>query len=318
MLRLPPHRAWLFGALLAACSEPLPRAATRSPDELTEEPRLSAEWILVAESRAEGRDQVCQQVFAHIAGEAQCASTACRHALRLARDWTAHCRAIASGSRAAEVERLSILYESRATKPPDACVEQAERWLRDGCGQNGACQQPAHEWTTRCAKATGSPLLLLLLEKTIEQSLNGAPSAGRSCHDLGADLRQAAECDARSDCEDALPKLELYRQRCRTGKLTPIGPAEGLAELAILEGAGRSPPPLLVSSEPRTLGPEQPKVALVGGSGVVLRVCGKRVVDLGQYLEQRRQCTDGEVLVARVLLRPGPAHAAARDLRSSE
>jgi hypothetical protein len=81
------------------------------------------------------------------------------------------------------------------------------------------------------------------------------------------------------------------------GKLTPIGLAEGLAELALLDGAGQAPVSLPVSSETRELGPEQSKLALVGGRGAVLRVCGKRVVDLDQYLAERRHCTSGEVLV---------------------
>jgi hypothetical protein len=295
-------RTWWFGALLAACAAPSPRSAPHSSDPPVAEPRLSAEWLAVVGSDGEHREQDCQQVLSVIVGDSRCVSTACRHATRLANDWVAHCRAIASGSRAAEVERLSIVYEHRATQPPDACVDRAEGWLRDGCGEHGACKDQAREWVARCARATGSPLLVLMLERTIERSLalpGSAAGGGQSCRDLGTELGRAANCDPKSDCEESLRVLDRYRQTCRAGKLGPMGAAEGLAELSILEGAGKSPPPLPISNEPSDIGAVP--LALVGGSGAVLRVCGKRVVDLGQYLEQRRQCTDGDLLVAKIV-----------------
>jgi hypothetical protein len=138
-----------------------------------------------------------------------------------------------------------------------------------------------------------------MLEKSIEQSLDEPRPIKldiRSCDDLGQEVVRAADCNQQFACEDCLPKLELLHERCPNSEQKPMKLGVAAAELAIRQGAGQTPEPILVEPEPAEL--RDVPLGLAAGKGAVLRVCGKRARDLASYLDLRRECVGGEVVVA--------------------
>jgi hypothetical protein len=293
---------WALVAIAAGCGGAPRRSKSRPHFAIADDPnaKRSTEWLYATQSSRGVED--CEQVRQVLVGEAGCASASCSHARRLARDWMAVCRGRARAGEAAEIQRLGDEFARRAANPAPSACEQAERWLRDGCGKNGACEAEAEEWATRCGQAVKSPLLIAMLEKSIEQSQDEPHPVKldtRSCDDLAHEVVSAADCDHQFACQDSLPKVTLWHSRCPTSEAKPMALRVAAAELAIRQGAGESPDAIPVEPEPAPAALREVPLALESGDGAVLRVCGKRARELASYLDLCRGCTDGEVVVVK-------------------
>jgi hypothetical protein len=266
----------------------------------------SAEWLFATSASGGDRQRECKDVGKLLLGEAACQGASCEHASRLANDWLEQCRKQAPSS-AADIEQLQADFELRAEKPKSACGEELDRMLATGCREDKDCEAHAQDWATRCSATDGTPLVLLMLQKTLEQTMSEPHRVRldpRSCDQLAKEVRDASRCSKQFDCEDVIPRIDLFRSRCRKPDSPPLPPADGLAQLTILLLAGRDPGPMVVAPTPEQLGEDAGALRLQSGQGAILQVCGHRVADLSGYLGARAGCQDGELVVAHLFPDP--------------
>jgi hypothetical protein len=192
----------------------------------------------------------------------------------------------------AQVSELARVYAERRGGARVPCLREIKPILKDGCGSTPDCEKVAQAWTTRCADASGSPLIVRILEAKTRVKLDQ-----RGCSALSKELVNAAGCVQKFQCEDSLAAVDRYRDRCLAG--TPPGLAEGMAQLAIVLGAQQTSKPLPIQPALVELEPASFPLPLAEGHGIATLVCGERPADLTRYLEARRQCQDGELVLVR-------------------
>jgi hypothetical protein len=143
---------------------------------------------------------------------------------------------------------------------------------------------------------------MLILQRSIERKLEqGADPLKldhRTCDELRADVMEAGRCKDRFVCADAIPRVLAYRERCEGDAERP-SLAVAVAELTVLVGAGKPPEAITVSANAPSLEPGQVPVMLEDKSGGVITVCDERASDLGRYVNARRGCQTGKMVVAR-------------------
>jgi hypothetical protein len=295
---------------LAACGPANPDPKDASSGGLDDDLSAadSAEWLYATGSFSGDERQQCQHVRKWVLGEMKCQEAVCRHGHRLARDWLKQCEKVLPKA-AAEIKEVSQQLAARANQAESPCAEQLVVMLRDGCRNDEACEQHAQEWVTRCGPTEATPLVVEMLEKTIEQTLATPRPVhldGRHCEELAANVRAAAACDQRFKCQDELPKLAVLRERCMKPESAPLAPADGIALLSVLQGAEQTLEPVVVAPTPVELSDQDAPVRLANGKGAVLAVCDQRVRDLAKYWEARQGCVDGEVIVVQLFDAPPP------------
>lgn len=299
-------RALLLIALplfTAGCpTEPAQRVkeAAAPEDEWSRIPP-SKEWLHATGDFSGDHKGECDHVLPWVKGEDRCATTLCEHGRDLAAEWVTRCTSYAPPALVEEVKALRGRLIERAALKPTECGKQLEGLLREGCGADKTCEVTGQRWATRCAKAEGTPLVMRILQKTIERKLpEPAPVKldPRTCDELRAEVGEAGRCKDRFACSDAAPKIEAYRARCESDDERPTI-AIAVAQLSVLVGGGRPAEPILVRQNAAAIIPEEVGVALADGSGGVISVCEERASDLERYYGARKGCQAGRMVVAR-------------------
>ncbi len=263
----------------------------------------TAAWIFAIGSTDAPTQSECKKAFELVERDANCASRSCKAASDLAHDARATCKKQLEPAGVARLRELGDTFSARLAEGPDVCVKRAERWLRDGCGDDGACEPLAQRWATRCAASVNSPLVLAMLEGVIERSLKEPRRIKldtRSCDYFEGEVRKLAACGQAFECEDALPKVDDLILRCGEGEKRALRPSEALTVQRIRLGAGKETPELALTDEPVGFGATPGLLGTDNGKLVILKVCEERPTDLASYLQARAQCGPGEVLAARI------------------
>jgi hypothetical protein len=284
--------AGLAMLLVAACgSPPPPKPRAKQVVDDAPDPQ-SSEWLYATKGlNRSDLGSECLHVKDVIVADSKCQGEACTHASRLSQDWLNRCRK-SKAEAISEVSELARVYAERRGGARVPCLREIEPILKEGCSSTPDCAEVAQAWTTRCADASGSPLVVRILEAKTRVKLDK-----RGCSELASELGAAAGCVQKFQCEDGLAAVDLYRKRCLVSAAP--GLVEGMAELAIRLGAGHTVKPLPIQPALVELAPARFPLPLAEGHGVVTLVCGERPTSLTSYLEVRRNCQEGEIVMLR-------------------
>jgi hypothetical protein len=285
-------KAGLAMLLVAACgSPPPPKPRAKEVVDDTPDPQ-SSEWLYATKGlNRSDLGSECLHVKDVIVADSKCQGEACTHASRLSQDWLNRCRK-SKPEAISEVSELARVYAERRGGARVPCLREIEPILKEGCSSTPDCAEVAQAWITRCADASGSPLVVRILEAKTRVKLDK-----RGCGLLASELGAAASCAQKFQCEDGLAAVDLYRKRCLVSSAP--GLAEGMAELAIRLGAGQTAKPLPIQPALVELEAARFPLPLAEGHGIVTLVCGERPTSLASYLEARRNCQDGELVIVR-------------------
>lgn len=290
--------------LLAACGgEPNVRTKTpRLPVTSENKHDYGSTWVYTVGEVDSPTQADCAKALSYLEGDAECVGHACQRATSLVRDYQYACKKFATADERAKVQILSKEFAERAAKVTTPCLEKVENWLERGCGDDGACEARVQRWATQCSGSTKSRLIIHLLERLIENSLQEPRRVKldtRSCTDFGKTVDEAARCDTPFACEDALPKVDEYVLRCAQGPSRAVELSTALNIVKIRMGAEKPIDPIALTDDTSVA----PKLAvglpLIDKSGAVLKVCGEPTTELKGYLEQRSRCKDGSVTLLR-------------------
>lgn len=287
--------SWSWCALFPlACAAPPPAEAPVEKAASNVEPQ-SSEWLYATEGVPGGRKGECQSLAPRLEKESGCKGALCAHGAALAKDWLRVCKAVTPELESAVLRHAGEL-EKKAKAPPAPCEQDVERLLQSGC-KGEDCAEGAQAWATRCAEWS-TPLVVRMLEVMVERGGGERTKIdGRGCAALLADVHKAGACAQQFACQDGIPAIETYRARC-VSAARPISQTAAVLELAVRAGASPSvaPLPLAVNGK---LDPALVPLPLEDGSGAVLMTCGKRATSVAAYLELRKSCSDGELVLAR-------------------
>jgi hypothetical protein len=308
---MPPIRR-LLAALLPMLALPLLGGCPTEPPPRPKEPVMpedewsrmapSKEWLYATSEFSGDHKAECAHVLPWVKGEIRCRASLCEHGRDLAVEWMSRCPRYAPASSVGELRELRDKLAERATEKATDCGKQLEGMLRDGCGADDkTCQRTGQLWATRCAKAEATPLVMRILEKTIERKLDEpAPVTldDRTCEELHADVVEGARCKDRFACADALLRVDAYRARCESDEERPTL-ATAVQEQVVVVGAGKPGVPILVRAGTAAVLPDETPVTLFDGSGAVITLCDERASDLTRYMAARKTCSAGTMVVAR-------------------
>lgn len=300
------HRVLLSVALLSilggmsGCGQDKP---VRSGPKFGLEPQgphhdYSLTWVYaVGEVDAPSAND-CKKALQFVEAESDCVGAACKYANDLVMDFEFACKKRSTSDELQRVKALNVTLAARASQSPTECTRQIHEWLSQGCGADGACAPVVQQWATNCAEQTQSPLARHLLERLVENSFQESRRVKldvRSCADLGKELGAAAECNKPFDCEDALPRVDVYLERCANGqrKALPLAQAALISHIRLV--AAKPVSPLALTDTKSKMVSLPGALNLAEGIGAMVRVCGEAVTDLPSYLAQRKACDKGEI-----------------------
>lgn len=297
----------LLGGVLAGCptttNAPLKQKGERIEDPWAEIQR-TAEWLHATRDFSGKRLDECVAVLEWVRGEEKCKGALCIHARDLTREWVARCPKYAAEGdvKHDDVEDLLDRYKTRAKEDPTPCGEEASSMMKNGCGKDKTCQATAEAWATRCGKSDGTPLVMRMLERTVERKGDGkrVKLDPRSCDELGAELPQALLCKDTFACEEGLKKLTVYRARCEVNGARPTALVAAYQQ-GILFKNNQPTPPVPVLPSAATVTPKDTPTALADGNGAVLWVCDQRVTDFDGYMKARKECENGSFVFVGIL-----------------
>jgi hypothetical protein len=262
----------------------------------------SKEWLYATAEFSGPHKAECDHVFGWVKGEESCKASLCEHGRDLAAEWITRCTTFEEPGVIEGARKMQAELATRAGQAPTDCGKRLEAIVREGCGADATCLATGQKWATRCAKSEGTPLTLRILQRAIERKQEQGADAvqldPRTCDDLRADVAQAAQCKDRFACEAAIPRVEVYRDRCENDDDRPTI-ATAVHELTVLVGGGKPREAILTRPGSPAIGPSDVPVALGDGSGGVIFVCDDRATDLARYIGSRRACQGGKMVVAR-------------------
>jgi hypothetical protein len=262
----------------------------------------SKEWLHATADFSGDHKAECAHVLESVKGEETCHASLCEHGRDLADDWLQRCPKFTSKDTLAEVKELKEKLVTRATEKATDCGKDFDGILRDGCGaEDATCEAAGQRWATRCGKSEATPLVMRLLEKTIERKLSEPATIEldpRTCDELRADVAAVADCKDQFACAAALPKLESYRSRCN-GEADKPTITTAVQLLTVLVGAGKPGEPILTRPGGAGILPDEAPVVLADSSGAVITICDERASDFTRYFAGRKACTGGKMVVAR-------------------
>jgi len=289
-------------ATTACPTESMPPAKEAMPadDEWSRIPP-SKEWLYATSEFNGPHKAECDHVLGWVKGEEPCKASLCEHGRDLAGEWLTRCSAMEPPDAVSTVRGLQGTLGERTSAKPSDCARRYEDMVRDGCGEDKTCESTGQRWATRCAKSEGTPLVLRILQRTIERRMEQGSEPlkldHRTCEELRADVMEAGRCKDRFVCADAIPRVTAYRDRCESDAERP-SLAVAVAEMTVLVGSGKpTAEPILIGTN--ALEPGQVPVMLEDKSGGVITVCEERASDLARYVAARRGCSAGKMVVAR-------------------
>lgn len=288
----------LLVALSGACGgrEVAPQREWHATPERVEPE--SVEWLYATDGFGGSRKAECAHVLEWVEGEAQCSGSLCRHGAKLGFDWMRTCEKVLPGE-ADRARALTAALEKRSVAGGGHCEDEAERFVREGCGERDECVAAVEKWGTQCGDAA-SPLVRRMLELAVKRTgAGGFRLDARSCAQLESELRDAARCEPGFPCEDAAPAATLHAERCDVAH-APASASTVILRLSVEVGAGKAPGAAVIAPGEEPIDLSDGWVHLADGTGVVLLACGRRVRTVAEYLNARAACApDGEVVVAR-------------------
>ena len=261
----------------------------------------SKEWLYATAEFNGDHKAECEHVLGWVKGEEQCTGSMCEHGRDLASEWMTRCKGLVEGPAFGEVSTLRDQLAARAAGKPTECGKSFEDIVRDGCGEDKTCEVTGQRWATRCGKSDGTPLALRILSRVVERRVESGTIVkldARPCEELRGELVEAAKCKDRFACADLAPKVETYHLRCDTDDDRPTIATAAL-ELTVLVGGNKSSEPILVKQGSPGVKPDELPVALGDGSGGIISICDERATDTTRYLNARKACQGGRLVVAR-------------------
>lgn len=299
----------LFALALAGCPTermPPPKEALPPEDEWSRMPP-SKEWLYATSEFSGPHKAECDHVLGWVKGEEACKGTLCEHGVALANDWLQRCTPLIAPALVDTVRTKQADLSARMNAKPSDCAKDLGDIVREGCGDDKTCLPTGQRWATRCAKSEGTPLVMRMLQRTIERKMDqGADPVKldvRTCEELRAEVISASRCKDRFACAEAIPRVEAYRDRCEgEGARPSLGTA--VAELTVLFFGSKPPEPVLLQSGPPSLAAGELPVVLDDKSGGVITVCDERASDLPRYMNARKGCQGGRLVVARAFPTP--------------
>lgn len=298
----------LFLALplaLAGCPTermPLPKDSLPPEDEWSRIPP-SKEWLFATGEFSGPHKAECDHVLGWVKGEEACKASLCEHGRDLAAEWVTRCTALEEPPVVAAARQVQAELAQRAAESATDCGKRLEDLVRDGCGSDDpTCLSTGQRWATKCAKSEGTPLLLRILQRVLErkqeQGADPVKLDPRTCDELRVDVVEAGKCKDRFVCQEAIPRVETYRERCESEADRPTI-ATAVNELTVLVGGGKPPEAILVRTGSAGLVPSDVPVMLGDSSGGIIYMCEDRASDLPRYIASREACHAGKMVVAR-------------------
>jgi hypothetical protein len=289
---------------LAGCPTermPPPKEAMPPEDEWSKT-STSPEWLFATSDFSGPHKAECEHVLGWIKGEESCKGSLCEHGVNLAATWLQRCTPLVEPALAEQVRSLQAQLAGRTGQKPTECASQLAEIERDGCGEDKTCAATGQRWATRCAKSEGTPLVMSMLHRTIERKLEQGSDPvkldTRTCDELRAELMEAGKCKDRFVCAEAIPKVDAYRDRCESESERPTL-ATAVAEMTVLLFGSKPPAPILIATGGTSLQAGELPVMLDDKSGGVITVCDERASDLSRYVNARKGCQGGRMVVAR-------------------
>jgi hypothetical protein len=278
-----------------------PRDVLPPEDEWSKIPP-SKEWLYATSDFSGPHKAECDHVLAWVKGEDVCKATLCEHGRDLGAEWMTRCKELEEPAAVGLAKGIVAKLTAQANEAATDCGKELEVMVRDGCGQDATCLATGQRWATRCGKTEGTPLVMRILQRTLErkqeQGADPVQLDPRTCDELRADAVAQVKCKDRFVCADATPRVQVYRDRCETASDRPTIPT-AVAELTVIVGGNKPGEPILVrQGSPAVVATDVP-VALVDGSGGIISVCEERASDLARYIESRKTCQGGKMVVAR-------------------
>jgi hypothetical protein len=278
-----------------------PRDILPPEDEWSKLPH-SQEWLYATGEFSGPHKAECDHVLGWVKGEDACKASLCEHGRDLAAEWLTRCPALEEPPIVESARSVQVALTARAGEAPTECGKKLDAIVRDGCGDDATCAKTGQRWATRCAKSEGTPLTMRILQRVIERRAEQGTEPWkldpRTCDELQKDVAEAGKCKDRFVCQEAIPRVETYRERCESeGERPSIVTA--VHELTVLVGGGKPPEAILTKPGSPALGPTDVPVALADGSGGVIFVCEERASDLARYMGSRKTCQGGKMVVAR-------------------
>jgi hypothetical protein len=295
-------RLLLAAPLVAlACGGPPPkRARVAEPDPEPEIAARSSEWLYATREVNGSLPDECKAVAEWVEKEDKCRGALCVHGRNLARDWVARCT-MAPPDQAAKVKALLAGFTKRMDVDPSHCAVNAEAVIKNGCGKDTTCLATTQEWATKCGSGEGSPLVLRILERTVERRGGGRLTLDpRSCAEVRKDMLKGVNCTDQFSCEEAAKAVALHRDRCEKDDAPTIAVAS--LEAAIIAAAQQ--PTMPIKAQLKRISPREVPAALADGMGVAISVCGERASDLAKYVTARKTCKSGTIVFAKAFKQP--------------
>lgn len=294
--------AWLVSSVVAALGCGPEKPVRKDPNfaDLSAHPHhdYSATWVYAVGEVDAPAASDCEKALKFADGEGDCVGAACKYGANLLKDFEFGCRTVATAQQRERATTLKSQLIPRAAQSPTECSHSIDEWLERGCGHDGACEPQIQDWATQCLEEVKSPLALHLLERLVENSLREGHRVKfdvRSCDEYKTRLVEAAKCAKQFDCEDAMPRITEYVERCAKGKRKAIPLAQALAVTKIRLGAEKSLEPLALTEVKAKVSSLPGVLALAAGDGAVIKICGEPVTELTAYLDQRQRCERGEI-----------------------
>lgn len=280
---------------------PPPKEAGQPEDEWS---RIapSKEWLYATSDFNGPHKAECDHALGWVKGEDACKGSLCEHGVSLAKEWIQRCTPLVDASLVSTARAVESQITARASEKPTACAKELDDIVQNGCGEDKTCLATGQRWATRCAKAEATPLVLRMLERSIqrrqEQGAEAVKLDVRPCDELRADVMEAAKCKDRFACAEAIPRVVSFRERCESdAERLPL--AAAVAAATVLFFGTKPPDPILLRAGTTGVAPGELPVTLDDKSGGVISVCDERASELGRYVASRKGCQGGRMIVAR-------------------